>query len=412
MKKAGDAMMIRSDLFRHAVSVCATAAMLAGCTVRDNPSVLPGAMPQTTSVYKVLYRFEGGSNGDFPQGNLVSVDGTLYGTAGGGSAGIGIVYSVTTGGVMTVLHNFEGGADGQKPHAGLIDVNGTLYGTTYAGGRSSHGTVYSISTAGAEKVLHTFAGYADGAHPAAGLVELDGTLYGTTVSGGSGECDAGGRRIGCGTIFSVTTSGTEKVVYNFASESDGEYPQAGLMAVNGALYGTTSSGGLDAQGTVFRITTAGVKKILHNFGAGSDGRNPEAALIDVKGMLYGTTLYGGDVSKYKGTVFSMRPTGAQYKILHDFSGTPDGANPQAPLTYVKDTLYGTTENGGAASKDGGTVYSISPTGAENVVYRFMPGRDGNYPVAGLIDVNGTLYGTTYKGGAGSYGFGTVYVVSP
>ncbi len=146
-------MMIRSDLFRHAVSVCATAAMLAGCTVRDNPSVLPGAMPQTTSVYKVLYRFEGGSNGDFPQGNLVSVDGTLYGTAGGGSAGIGIVYSVTAGGVMTVLHNFEGGADGQKPQAGLIDVNGTLYGTTYAGGRSSHGTVYSISTAGAEKVL-------------------------------------------------------------------------------------------------------------------------------------------------------------------------------------------------------------------------------------------------------------------
>jgi uncharacterized repeat protein (TIGR03803 family) len=407
-------MMIRSDLWRHAVSICATAAMLAGCAVRDNTSVPLGAMPQVAPglPYEVVYRFEGGSNGEFPQGNLLSVNGSLYGTAGGGANGIGMVYSVTTGGAMTVLHNFKGGADGQKPQAGLIDVNGTLYGTTYAGGRSSRGTAYSISTTGAEKVLHTFLGDADGEHPAAGLVDLDGTLYGTTVSGGSGECDAGGRRIGCGTIFSITTSGTEKVLYNFASESDGNYPQGALIAANGALYGTTSSGGLDAQGTVFRITTAGVKKILHNFGAGSDGRNPEAALIDVKGMLYGTTLYGGDVSKYKGTVFRMRPTGAAYKILHDFSGTPDGANPQAPLMYVKDTLYGTTENGGVASKDGGTVYGISPTGAENVVYSFTPGRDGNYPIAGLIEVNGTLYGTAFKGGAGgSYGYGTVFSLS-
>jgi uncharacterized repeat protein (TIGR03803 family) len=382
---------------------------------------LPGAMPQAAaaSSYTVLYRFNGGSHGDHPGAGLISVNGTLYGTGGGGKAGggflgKGIVYSVTMRGVMKVLHDFKGGSDGARPQAGLIDVNGTLYGTTYDGGRSSHGTVYSISTTGAEKVLHAFAGNSDGAHPAAALVDMNGTLYGTTTFGGGGTCLASGHPFGCGTIFSITTSGVEKVVYAFTSESGGEYPQAGLIAVNGSLYGTTYGGGSGSEGTVFRIGTAGVKKVLHNFGAGSDGRNPQAALIDVKGTLYGTTLYGGDVSEYKGTVFSIRTTGAKYELLHDFSGTPDGSNPQASLIYVEGSLYGTTENGGANSNDGGTVYSISTTGAENVVHSFTAGQDGNYPIAGLIDVNGRLYGTTFKGGvgSGSYGFGTVYALNP
>ncbi len=407
--------MIDSNLCRHAASICAIAGMLAGCGVRDNTSVPPGAMPEApaSSSYKVLHRFDGGSDGDHPGAGLISVNGTFYGTAGGGSDGKGIVYSVTAGGATKVLHDFKGGSDGAKPQARLIDVDGTLYGTTYAGGRSSRGTVYSISKTGAERVVHAFAGDSDGAHPAAGLVDVDGTLYGTTAFGGGGTCLTSGRPLGCGTIFSITTSGTEKVAYAFTSERDGEYPQAGLVAMKDTLYGTTYAGGRDAEGTVFRIT-AGVKKVLHNFGAGSDGRNPQAALIYAKDTLYGTTLHGGDVSQYEGTVFSIRTTGAKYGVLHDFSGTPDGANPQAPLIYVNGVLYGTTENGGANSNEGGTVYSISTGGAENVLHSFSGGSDGNYPVAGVIDENGTLYGTTFKGGtgSGSYGFGTVYALFP
>jgi hypothetical protein len=35
-------------------------------------------------------------------------------------------------------------------------------------------------------------------------------------------------------------------------------------------------------------------------------------------------------------------------------------------------------------------------------YSFQGPPDGEYPFAGLIDVNGTLYGTTQAGGTSSY----------
>jgi uncharacterized repeat protein (TIGR03803 family) len=66
----------------------------------------------------------------------------------------------------------------------LIDVNGTLYGTTWTGGYYGGGTVYSISTSGAEKVLYSFRGGGDGASPESALIYVNGTLYGTTVNGG------------------------------------------------------------------------------------------------------------------------------------------------------------------------------------------------------------------------------------
>jgi uncharacterized repeat protein (TIGR03803 family) len=61
-----------------------------------------------------------------------------------------------------------------------------------------------------------------------------------------------------------------------------------------------------------------------------------------------------------------------------------------------------------------TVFSISKGGTEHVLYSFRGGSDGEYPAGGLIDVNGTLYGTTVKGGANcgkGYSCGTVYSIS-
>lgn len=293
-----------------------------------------------------------------------------------------------------VLYRFrDHGRDGARPQASLIDVNGTLYGTTQSGGAKGRGTVFSVTTTGTEKVLHSFGRGFDGFSPFASLVNVNGTLYGTTESGGANDH---------GTVFSVTTDGTEKVLYSFGGGSDGADPTADLVNVKGTLYGTTLLGGSRCSGsgcgTVFSITTAGEEKVLYSFGGGSDGASPIAGLVNVTGTLYGTTGGGGTyciTSRTCGTVFSVTTAGTE-KVLHRFAGGSDGILPAAGLVDVKDILYGTTESGGGngCGAGCGIVYSISTGGTEKVLYSFRDGSDGADPVASLIEVGDRLYGTT------------------
>jgi uncharacterized repeat protein (TIGR03803 family) len=347
---------------------------------------------------------------------LINVDGTLYGTTtyGGTSKNDGTVYSITPSGGETVLHRFGGGADGAGPLGALTDVNGTLYGTTQSGGgvgcgSYGCGTVFSITASGKETVLHSFggSGSGDGADPFAGLVNVNSTLYGTTYDGnGSGVY---------GTVFAVTLSGKETILHGFTgSPSDGAEPWAGLVSINGTLYGTTSVGGANSRrsstqgwGTVFSITPSGGETVIHNFN-GTDGGEPRASLLNVNGTIYGTT-YAGGVSG-RGTVFSLTSSGGE-TVIHSFGASGDGWLPQADLINVNGTLYGTTTYGGVHCKTCGTVYSITPSGAETVLHTFQRGRRSyRGPVAGLLNVNGTLYGTTHGGGA--HGDGTVFSLTP
>jgi uncharacterized repeat protein (TIGR03803 family) len=83
-------------------------------------------------------------------------------------------------------------------------LNGSLYGTASSGGSDGLGVVFSLSPSGSELVLHNFAGGSDGAKPFSGLIDLNGTLYGTTLEGGS---TVGCKRFGgsgCGTVFTLT----------------------------------------------------------------------------------------------------------------------------------------------------------------------------------------------------------------
>ena len=312
----------------------------------------------------------------------------------------------------TVVYAFQGGSDGANPLAGLINVGGTLYGTTNSGGANCApsgvcGTVFSVTPAGAEAVVHSFGGSGDGAFPSAGLIEMGGKLFGTTEYGGTGNCTSG-----CGTVFMMTKTGTEKTLYSFQDGSDGAHPTAGLTNVGGNLYGTTSVGGANGWGTVFTITPTGTEKLLYAFKGAPDAGTPEGSLIEVGGVLYGTTAYGGKSTKCRfhgrcGTVFSVTPAGTE-SVVYSFQGGGDGTYPYAGLIAMRGMLYGTTEYGGL--DNGGTVFSVTPSGTETVMHSFQGGSDGLYPVASLINVDGALYGTTYAGGGGA-GFGTVFKIT-
>ena len=427
---------------RIALSVGA-ALLIAGCGESQPQTGAPGAEPQNgqvpvpqsvaaapyhrvshraTSYYRVVYRFRNRrSDGAQPYASLINVNGTLYGTtAAGGVNNAGTVFSVTTSGKERVLYAFLGGSDGASPSAGLTNVNGTLYGTTQLGGSSGLGTVFSVSLNGVEKVLHSFGGSGDGAVPYAGLTKVRGLLYGTTSAGGY---------YGGGTVFSVTTTGTEKVLHSFGRSDDGRSPYASLIYVNGTLYGTTYYGSSTIYfdgGTVFSMTTTGTEKILYSFLGGNSGpfggEYPYANLINVNGTLYGTAtdLYGDGL----GAVFSVTTSGSE-RVLYRFclrSTCSDGKYPFAGLVKVGGKLYGTTIRGGAYCGGGhncGTVFSVTLDGTEEVLHSFGLGSDGEEPYASLINVHGTLYGTTTAGGTGSpcrhtgfNGCGTVFALTP
>jgi len=91
----------------------------------------------------------------------------------------------------SVLHYFTGGSDGGSPQAGVtVGSPGTLYGTTEYGGTTGGGVVFQLKerlSSWTLNPLYEFAeGTQDGYFPVAGVViGPNGALYGTTPSGGT-----------------------------------------------------------------------------------------------------------------------------------------------------------------------------------------------------------------------------------
>jgi uncharacterized repeat protein (TIGR03803 family) len=329
-------------------------------------------------------------------------------------------------GKYNTLYKFTGGKDGNSPQAELIfDNTGNLYGTTmYSGPEcgSDCGTVFRLAPnpngSWTESVLYTFTGNADGANPVAGLVfDHAGNLFGTTLFGSYGK------------VFELTPnldgSWTEDVLYTFNGVPDGAFPNARLIFDQaGKLYSTAYAGGGKGGGTIFNLTPnpdgSWTESTLYSFGNGVDGYYPSGGLIfDTTGNLYGTTHYGGTGGcsdgdfRGCGVVFKLTADGNWTEnVLYGFTGGKDGAYPLAGLIFDKaGNLYGTSEHGGNLSYCNGAgcgvVFKLTPnpggSWTEKVLRRFTGGRGGAYPLAGLIfDHAGNLYGTTYQGGNLSY----------
>ncbi|MFY9672967.1 MAG: choice-of-anchor tandem repeat GloVer-containing protein [Terriglobales bacterium] len=387
------------------------------------------AQPARAQTESVLYSFTGGADGGLPVAGLVlDAKGNLNGTTteggllhnGCGSAGCGTVFEVTPAGSETVLYSFTGkNGDGRVPESSLtLDKEGNLYGTTVLGGNSRKGTVFELTPSGTETVLYSFAGGLDGAFPGAGLVrDAMGTFYGDTLGGGL-HYD--------GAVFELAPSGAETVLFSFQGKQDGSAPGAALIRAPGILYGAASDGGGGSGcappgcGVIFAVTPTGTGNVLYRFTGGADGARPAGALVrDAQGNFFGTTAWGGTLNSFCpqgcGTVFELSPGAGDtwsLTVLHSFSGQGDGYHPVAGLLQdARGNLFGTTSGDACSGVScNGTVFEITPTGAENVLHTFAGGADGQYPYGTLVqDKKGNLYGTTERGGA--FGNGTVFKVT-
>jgi uncharacterized repeat protein (TIGR03803 family) len=158
------------------------------------------------------------------------------------------------------------------------------------------------------------------------------------------------------------------------------------------------------------ITVTSILGFTNNNGAYPFGGVVAAS----NGTLYGATFSGG---KYGyGVVYQLTPpvSGGNWTpsiVLSFANPVTQGSNPYGNLLVASNgTLYGTTTRGGAYGA--GTVFSLTPPAApstawtESLLYSFGSPDDGAFPYGGLVmDSNGVLYGTTVSGGAG---LGTVF----
>ncbi|MGB8885348.1 MAG: choice-of-anchor tandem repeat GloVer-containing protein [Candidatus Korobacteraceae bacterium] len=264
-------------------------------------------------------------------------------------------------------------------------------------------------------ILHTFTG-PDGADPAAAMIgDFAGNLYGATYYGGNGNLCGG--TVGCGTVFKLSSSGVETLLYTFSGGADGALPEGLFRDSAGNLYGVTGHGGNlslcnvlgypPGCGVIFKLSPPATfcrsvmcpwrETVLHTF-TGPDGALPIGSLVqDSAGTFYGVTVGGG--TDDNGTVFELNSAGQESVLLSFMYDAPGGSLPLAGL--VQDSagmLYGTTHYGGTGGY--GVVYKLDPTtGQETVLYSFRGVDDGAYPNGPLIfDQAANIYGSTEWGG--------------
>jgi uncharacterized repeat protein (TIGR03803 family) len=268
----------------------------------------------------------------------------------------------------------------------------------------------------------------DGADPLAGVVQDPaGNLYGTTEIGGAGNCVGEGGQQGCGTVFKLDRANKETVLYSFTAGADGGLPMGGLVLdAAGDLYGTTYDGGTIEDcgsvgcGTVFKVSRTGHEKVLYSFTGmdGDDGQQPFCTLVrDSAGNLYGTTPYGGTPVNGLtfGTVFKVSAKGRE-TILYSFQGFLDGGYPSMGLLKdAKGNFYGITSRFGRLQY--GTFFEVKAAGKFAVLRSFN--QDGGYNTGSplFMDATGNLYGVLYDGGdyqdfCQGYGCGTVFKFTP
>jgi len=351
-----------------------------------------------------------------------------------------------------VLYSFQGGSDGQTPAGGVaFDKAGNIYGVTHEGGSTCPspgcGTIFQLSPgkggAWTETLLYGFNG-TQGSYPEGSvIIDAHGNLYGTTSIGGNGQCKLFGYVVGCGVVYELSPP-TQKsgqwsyaVLYSFQGGNDGLFPVGDLVFdKQGNLYGATWYGGGKGTtcdqyyggncGTVFKLSPpkqkgrAWAEKILHSFAGGTagkqfgDGAQPNGGLVlDSQGAIYGTTYFGGNEAggcdggsggTGCGVVFKLAPPtkkgGAwSEQVLHRFVG-PDGASPAAGVILDRSgNLYGTAFSGG--NNGNGSVFELrkltggSGTWREKALYLFNDGNDGSGPMGSLLfGAHGDLYGTT------------------
>jgi uncharacterized repeat protein (TIGR03803 family) len=351
----------------------------------------PPALTQLFAFY-CTPNYETCPNGFQPgPGPIQLANGNLYGATAYSATGNGggTVWQANLSGDVDTLYNFAPNGSGQYPNGeipanGLVaGADGNLYGVTALGGANDAGVFYSLTTAGTQQVLYSFcslSGCPDQALPI--ILGGDGNFYGLTPE----------------FVFQLTPEGVWSQFYNFhLPSSEGILLIAGT---DGNLYGIGASFEPKVRESIFRLTTGGGYTTVHTF-----GKNMGATVLTQgsNGTLYG--VYSGE----KTGIFEISTAG-KYKNLQK---TPEGAYPPTLLVEGSDgNLYGLINT--PQENYPGAVFAISPKGKTIFSEELNCNTVGCDPESLIEASDGNFYGLTTIGGTvepGDIQNGTIFKVA-
>lgn len=344
---------------------------------------------QVQASVSVLHNFDY-TNGSAPQGNLLEVNGVLYGvTESGGDGDSGVLFSISPdGNDYTILHHFGVVVDdGETPTGWLSVNNGLLYGSTSQGGTNNFGTIFSYDLAGSSySSVYSFPAVAQQYAPVGSAVILNDKIYGVTEYGQN-----------TGSIFSVDLDGSNfSILHAFAGGvDDGRGPKSGLTLDNGVLYGATSLGGQNDVGVLFSINPDGSDyTVLHHFESPvTASRRNFQPLVISNSIIYGSYHY--DEGAVESMIFSIQTDGSNFTILKEFTGS-DGLTPAGALLVNNSTIYGSLPADGDYGSGG--IFSLQTDGSDyQLLHSFNYEVDADIPEGGLIIYDNTLFGLTLYG---------------
>jgi uncharacterized repeat protein (TIGR03803 family) len=146
--------------------------------------------------------------------------------------------------------------------------------------------------------------------------------------------------------------------------------------------------------------------ILHSFTGSPDGANPQGGMLLLNDTLYGA-VWGG--SNGTGVIFSIGTNGSNYAILHTFGTNlpitgqfqlnytnSDGGKPLSQLAVSGGTLFGMCQTGGTNAN--GAIFSLNTDGSGfSLLHAFEGFRNANY-ITNVEGGNPTGGGLTLGGG--------------
>jgi uncharacterized repeat protein (TIGR03803 family) len=244
----------------------------------------------------------------------------------------------------------------------------------------------------------------NGGRPESLIQGSDGNFYGTAQVSMEGISEANG-----GVVFSLTPTGTQKVLHTFTQGPDKNYPDGNIPGPltegpDGKLYGVTSFGGTGncdgycGDGVLYRINrNESGFTVLHKFCSDAncaDGHYPGVMVTGTDGNLYGTTQAGGTGASCTnigcGTLFRVTPSSGSYEVVVNFTSANGGI--PSNLSVASDgTFYGIALGTTAVV----LFHYTEATGSLQSFSVNFPLIDGDLPSSPLmmtIGPNGNIYG--------------------